>query len=237
MTIDAGGLITWLPGATAVGDHPVTVRVQDNGGLQATQSYTLSVANVNDAPTAQGDAYSMSQGGTLTVSAPGVLGNDSDIDGDALSASVVSNPGNGTLTLNSNGGFSYTPSAAFTGTVSFSYRAYDGALYSGAVTVQVTVNPNQAPVAVNDAATTRKNVGTTITVLANDYDPDGSVNPATVTITTAPTKGGTVLVNANGTVTYTPKRNFLGTDTFRYRVRDNLNKLSNIATVKVNVVK
>ena len=202
------------------------------------QSYVVQVANVNDAPVAVQDAYSvLVAGGTLTVAAPGVLVNDSDLDGDALTASRVAGPGAGVLTLNTNGGFTYKPNTTFTGTDSFTYRAFDGLLNSNTVTVRITVPPNKAPVAVDNTVTTRKNLAKVITVLANDYDPDGTLNVATVTIVTAPTKGGKVVVNANGTVKFTPKLNFLGTDTFRYRVRDNLGLLSNPATVRVNVVR
>jgi FtsP/CotA-like multicopper oxidase with cupredoxin domain len=237
MGIDAGGLIGWTPGPGDAGDHPVTVRVQDAGGLSGTQSFVVSVASVNVAPTAQGESYSVAQGGSLTVPAPGVLGNDDDADGDALSASLVSGPANGTLNLNANGGFTYTPAGTFTGTVSFQYRAYDGALYSDPVTVQITVAVNQAPVAVYDIVTVKRNVSSVINMLANDYDPDGEIDPTTVIITTGSTRGAGIVVNADGTVTYTPRRNFTGTDTFRYRVRDNLGKLSNVTTVRVSVVR
>ena len=103
--------------------------------------------------------------------------------------------------------------------------------------MSITVNPNQAPIAVNDSANTTRNVATTINVIANDSDPDGTIAANTVTIVTQPNKGGTVVVNANGTVNYTPKLNFKGTDVFSYNVRDNLNKLSNTATVRVNVTR
>ena len=90
---------------------------------------TIDVCPVNDAPTSADDAFSLDEGTTLTVdAAAGVLANDSDIDGDTLSASVVSGPANGTLTLNADGSFSYTPNASFSGTDSFIYQASDGSL-------------------------------------------------------------------------------------------------------------
>ncbi len=66
-----------------------------------------------------------------------------------------------------------------------------------------------------------------ISVLANDSDPDGSLNPASVSIVAAPNKGGTVAVNADGTVSYTPKLKFRGKETFKYTVRDQAGALSN----------
>ena len=101
-----------------------------------------------DAPTSADDAYSLDQRTTLTVDAVGgVLANDSDVDGDPLSASVVSGPANGSLALNADGSFSYTPNASFSGTDSFVYAAGDGSATSQS-TVTLTVNPvAQAPIA------------------------------------------------------------------------------------------
>lgn len=235
MAIDpAAGLITWTPAGTQAGVHPVTVRVQDASGLSATQSYAITVANVNEAPVAANNSYSVSAGGTLTVTSPGVLANDSDPDGDPLTAVLVSATNGGTLTLNANGSFSYTPNPG-TAADSFSYQASDGALASAAATVSITVVSNQAPVAANDSASTRRNTAATIYVTANDKDPDGSINLATVSIVTAPNKGGTAVPQANGTVRYAPKLNFRGTEVFYYTVKDNLGKVSNTARVTVSV--
>jgi hypothetical protein len=87
------------------------------------------------------DSYSMTQGTTLNVAAPGVLGNDTDADGDPLTAAKLSDPANGTLAFNANGSFGYTPNAAFTGSVTFTYRANDGTADSNTATVTITVNP------------------------------------------------------------------------------------------------
>jgi len=200
------------------------------------------VANLNEAPAASGNAYSMVAGATLSVAAPGVLGNDSDTDGDALTAVLVSGTASGSLVFNGNGSFSYTPNAGFAGTDNFSYRASDGALQSNSATVLITVNPvvNKRPVARNDSATAAMRRITSytpkrISVLANDSDPDGSLDPTSVSITSAPNKGGTVTVNTDGTVSYTPKLKYRGKENFRYTVRDQAGALSNAATVTVTV--
>src|SRR2546427_13175570 len=97
----------------------------------------------------------MNEDTTLMVSAPGVLGNDSDSDGDLLSAVLVSGPSHGTLILNADGSFRYSPAANYNGPDSFTYQASDGATNSGVVTVTLTVNPvNDAPVAADDTYTT-----------------------------------------------------------------------------------
>lgn len=243
MTVDAvSGVLEWMPGSDQAGSHGVIVRVTDTSEQAATQSFSVSVAAPNQAPVASGDGYDVASGATLTIAAPGVLGNDSDAEGDPLAAVLASGPSSGSLTLNGDGSFSYTPDAGFAGTDSFAYRAFDGALYSNSATVSisVTASVNAPPVAVDDSASApaRKTTSYTpvvIPVLANDTDPDGSLDPAGVSITAAPNKGGTVTVNANGTVSYTPKLKFRGKETFKYTVRDQAGALSNAATVTVNV--
>src|SRR5204863_423622 len=84
--------------------------------------------------------------------APGVLGNDSDIEGDPLTAIVVAAPSNGTLTLNADGSFTYTPNANFNGVDFFTYKANDGSANSNVATVTITVNAvDDVPVANDDA--------------------------------------------------------------------------------------
>ncbi len=85
-----------------------------------------SAASCNTAPVATNDSYSTNEDTALNVSAPGVLGNDTDADSDPLTALLVSGPAHGTLTLNPNGSFIYTPAANYSGADSFSYKANDG---------------------------------------------------------------------------------------------------------------
>ncbi len=240
MVIDPiSGLITWTPTISQAGaSFSVSVRVTDAINLFTKQSFSVAVARINHPPVATNDNYSVVQGSILSVAAPGILTNDTDVDGNPLVAVLVGLPIHGVVTLNSNGSLSYTPNAGFSGTDSFTYQASDGALLSNVATVTVTVTPlvaNIAPVANNDIASMRRNTMVVINVLANDKDPDGSLNPASVAIVSAPSKGGTVVVNVNGTITFTPKANFFGTETFTYRVADNLGALSNTATVLVRV--
>ena len=99
---------------------------QDGTADSSPATVTLTVTSSNTAPVAAGDSYATDQDTPLTVPAPGVLGNDTDGDGDALTAALVSGPVNGTLSLNPDGGFTYTPAAGFSGSDSFSYVAQDG---------------------------------------------------------------------------------------------------------------
>jgi formylglycine-generating enzyme required for sulfatase activity len=93
----------------------------------------------NAVPVAVADAYSVNQGVVLSVGAPGVLGNDSDADGDVLTAVLVTAPAHGTLNLSANGAFSYTPASGYVGPDSFTYRANDGTASSASATVTLTV--------------------------------------------------------------------------------------------------
>ena len=146
------------------------------------------------------DAYGIDEDTVLTVAAPGVLGNDTDVDGDALTAALVSGPANGLLTLNTDGSFSFTPNADFNGSDSFSYMAQDPSLaQSNPATVTLTVNAvNDAPVANSDSATTAEDTAVVIPVLANDVDMDEDA--LTVTNLTQPANG-TATLNADNTVT------------------------------------
>ena len=170
------------------------------------------------APVGNGDSYRTNEDTTLDVSAPGVLSNDSDAEGNPLTASVVRGPAHGTLTLRADGSFRYVPAANFFGADSFTYAASDGFLSSDDVTVSIEVSAvNDAPTTLPDALTVAKNDGaTTIDVLANDTDVDGDA----LTVI-AFTQGGHGRVQAQlGGLRYTPDRGFRGTDTFRYTVSD-----------------
>ena len=94
-------------------------------------------------PIVEDDAYAVEIDGSLNVVAPGVLDNDTDPNGDPITADLVADVSNGTLALNADGSFTYTPTAAWAGTDSFTYRAYDGTEYSDPATVTVEVVPLQ----------------------------------------------------------------------------------------------
>ncbi|NLE37509.1 MAG: tandem-95 repeat protein, partial [Pirellulaceae bacterium] len=191
----------------------------------------------NVAPVAVANSYSTTQGTTLTVNAAsGVLANDTDADGDTLSAILVTGPASGTLSLAANGSFTYVPTASFTGTVSFTYRAQDGVFSSNIATVTITVQATAAaPTAVNNAYSVNEDntltVATSTGVLANDTDPNGDSLSA---VLVAGASHGTVSLAANGSFTYTPSANYHGTDTFTYRATDG-SLTSNTATVTITV--
>src|SRR5204862_411039 len=163
-------------------------------------------------------SYSTNEDTPLTITAPGVLGNDSDVDSPTLTSVLVSNVSNGTLALNADGSFSYTPHANFNGTDSFTYKANDGTADSNTVTVTITVNAvNDAPVAVADSYSTNEDTPLNVAapgVLGNDTDLD---SPTLTAVVVAGPANGTLALAANGSFTYTPGSNFNGTDSFSYK--------------------
>jgi hypothetical protein len=168
-----GSTVTYVPDAGFVGTDSFDYTVDDGFGGSATATVTVEVTN--EAPVAVNDVYSTPFETPLTVPAPGVLGNDSDLDGDALTAVQQSAPTNGTATLNADGSFTYTPSLGFTGTDSFVYRASDGIVASADATVTINVGavPNRCPVVTNPGAQTNAETDTvSVQVAASDLDGD-----------------------------------------------------------------
>jgi len=172
-----------------------------------------------------------------------VLSNDSDPDGYLVpsTVTVTVNPSHGTTTINSTtGAITYTPNNNFTGTDVFTYQVCDNEGLCDTAVVTIIVNKtenNKPPVAKNETVHTLQDEPVDIDILANDSDPDGTIDPTTVIITTNPSNG-TVSVNpTTGEVTYTPIPGFSGQDKFYYTVKDNLGLISNIAEVKIYVDK
>jgi VCBS repeat-containing protein len=221
--------LTYTPAANYNGADSFTYKANDGSLDSNTATVTITVGAVNDAPTAADDAYATDEDATLTVAAPGVLGNDSDPEGDALTAVLVTAPAHGTLTLNADGSFEYTPAANYNGADSFTYQASDGALDSNTATVTITVNPvNDAPVAQDLSATTDEDTAVGVTLTATDIDGD----PLTYTVVSGPTHG--VLSGTAPNLTYTPDANWNGTDSFTYKANDG-SLDSNTATVTITV--
>jgi len=128
-------------------DYTFYVRCADSAGNQNTNDFLISfsVASPGATPLAVDDAYSVNQDTTLAVEAPGVLDNDSDGDGDLLTAILVDGVGNGVLALNADGSFSYTPAFGYIGNDGFTYVAHDGLDDSNIATVTITVNASGPP--------------------------------------------------------------------------------------------
>jgi large repetitive protein len=235
LTPGPGNSFTYTPNPNFCGTDSFTYTATDSGGLSDTATVTINVACINDAPVANPDSYPTNENQPLTIPAPGVLGNDTDVDGDPLT--VVSNtpPTRGTVTVNQDGSLTYNPAACSAGeesyTASFNYTASDGQVTDD-TTVTITVACiNGAPEANDDPVTTNEDTPVVINVLANDTDPDG--DPLTVTIGSGP-NNGTLTPGPGNSFTYTPNPNYCGTDSFTYTVTDP-GGLSDTATVIINV--
>lgn len=237
LTLSAAGAFTYTPTSGFVGTDQFTYRVVAGGQTSASTRVVIYVERRNEAPVAANDAYSVPADETLEVPAPGVLTNDSDRDGDALQAVLEVPPTQGDVRLQPDGSLSYVPFGE-PGVDQFRYSATDGAATSAEATVSVTIQSptNTAPVANDDTVKMKRNTSLDINVAANDTDANGFIEPTTVTLVNLPSNG-TAGVNADGSITYTPARSWRGTDVFTYLVYDNGGAASNVATVRVNVVR
>ena len=147
-----------------------------------------------------------------------VLANDTDPNSDPRTVTGVTDPPHGTASVNGNGTVHYVPDANYAGADGFDYTIADGQGGTDTGHVSVTVTAvNDAPVAANDSATTAAGTPVTISVLANDSDVEGS---ALGVGTASDPPHGTVVANANGTITYTPDAGYSGSDAFGYTASD-----------------
>jgi hypothetical protein len=145
---DGAGNFGFTPAPNANGHTLFTWYAKDdggtaNGGINTDpQHYSgyIAITPVDDAPVAKADSYVAKPGVSTTIPAPGVLANDKDVDGPALSAHLASLPAHGTLDLLASGSFTYHPDPTFSGTDSFTYTASDGTLSSAPTKVTLTVS-------------------------------------------------------------------------------------------------
>jgi hypothetical protein len=165
--------------------------------------------DVNDLPNAVNDSAGVNEDSFVDIA---VRGNDTDADGHSLTITAVSNPPNGSATINANGTIRYTPDPNFNGVDSFTYTISDGFGGSDTASVTVTVNPvDDLPTAAADSVSVNGPTPTALSILANDPDIDGgaktvmsiagSAVTAGQTVTLA--SGATARLNADGTITYT----------------------------------
>ena len=221
---DETGAISWTP-ANGVESASVTVEVSD-GELSDSQTFTVSVSAVNDAPAIdQGDSTALTTdedaSQTLALTA-------TDIDGDSLSWSVTSGAANGEASVDSAGLVTYVPAADFNGSDTFTVQVSDSEL-TDSILINVSVSPvNDAPVvAEGDAVsiTTAEDTQKSLTLNATDVDGD-SLSWSIA----APAASGSAAVSA-GVVSYTPAAGYNGSDSFTVAVTDG----TDTVTVQVNV--
>ena len=184
-------------------------------------------------PVAGDDALSASLDQNLVIDVNAdLLVNDSDPQGDPLTITGNTQPANGTLVDNGDGTWTYQPNTGFIGQDTFTYDISDGT-QSATATVTITVSDptNDAPTAVNDTVNGTEDQPLVISAIGNDTDPNG--DPLTVVSTSQPSSG-TVQVNPDQTITYTPNQDSNGADSFTYTITDGRGGFSQ-ATVDVNI--
>ncbi|WP_367066640.1 tandem-95 repeat protein [Oryzisolibacter sp. LB2S] len=211
LEIAAGGTMTFVPAPNYNGPVHFDYEVADADGDTASASVDITVTPVNDAPTVPD--YSATTPEDTTISGT-VVG--SDVDGDSLTYTAGTPPSHGTVVVNPDGTYTYTPNADWNGTDSFTVIVDDGQGGTTTSTVTIEVTPvNDAPTVPNYSATTPEDTPISGTVVGSDVDGD------TLTYTAGtPPSHGTVVVNPDGTYTYTPDVNYHGPDSFTVIVDD-----------------
>ncbi len=231
------GSFFYQPNLEFSGNDAFTYQVSEGLILGNVATVTITVVPPNEPPVAAADSYAVNEGQTLNIGAPGVLANDTDVNANPLTAVLIGGVGNGTLALQPDGSFSFTPPTGFSGATSFTYQADDGTARSDSTTVTITVNEvNEAPTAQPDSYTTAEDTGLSVGgngVLGNDTDPDGDALTAELVRNVS---NGTLQFDAsgNGSFAYAPPQDFNGTTSFTYRARDAAAQ-SAVVTVTIEV--
>ncbi|WP_454720315.1 MULTISPECIES: tandem-95 repeat protein [Cupriavidus] len=227
VSLNPDGTIRFVPDQDFFGDATFVYEVADGAGGMSVASATIHVAPVNDAPIANDNIVDGRKGVAVTMTAAVLLADDFDIDnphGD-LRIIGVSNAEHGTVRLNADGSVTFLPDPGYGGFPGargeFTYTISDGA--GGLATATTTVNLekiNTTPVAVDDGFSGYENTPFIIHAaqfLANDSDPDGD---ALVVTQVANARHGTVEIQADGQIRFTPATDFHGQASFQYLVSD-----------------
>ncbi len=202
-------------------------------GSVCSSPVTVTVTVINDGPTAVDDSFSAYVNSSLAQAAPGVLANDTDPNGDSLTASLLTDVSHGTLTLHADGSFDYTPATDYLGPDSFTYRACDPNSACSDATVSINVVEPAVPVASDDYAFAVPGTPIAIQVLLNDVAGSGSLDLSSLQVTGAASHGSTV-VNGDGTITYSTAGG-VASDSFDYRICNTLSPTCATATVYVTI--
>src|SRR5207237_1438533 len=202
----------------------LTFTAKDATLVSTAATVTITVTPVNDPPVANAQSVTTAE----DTAAPIVL-TGSDVDGDALTFTIATQPAHGTLTGTAPN-VTYTPVANYNGPDSFTYKANDGALNSNIATVAIAVAAvNDPPVANAQSVTTNQDTAKAISLTATDVDGD----PLTYAVVAAPTHG--TLSGTAPNLTYTPAAGYFGPDSFTFKANDGTVD-SAAATVSLTVV-
>ena len=220
LNMGADGTFTYIPTPGYYGTDSFIYQITDLQGNTAQAGGTFTITRSNEVPIAITDDYALTEDSLFSAdTANGLLGNDSDVDLDPITvdSTPAQAPINGQLTLETDGSFVYIPNANFAGSDSFSYLVSDdrGGVSTGTVTLTI-INVNDIPIANDDTVQTILNTPITINVLSNDSD----IENQALTVTNAIVTAGTVAINVDNTLTYTPTTGFLGKAEIDYAITD-----------------
>ncbi|WP_405252247.1 Ig-like domain-containing protein [Dokdonia sp. Asnod3-C12] len=221
LVMNPDGTYEYTPNTDFVGEDTFTYTICDNGNPAACDTATVTIQVIPDfanITVANDDAYL----GTIDTDVLGsVLDNDTDPEGDAQTASLATDPSNGSVILNADGTFTYTPDSGYTGPDEFTYTVTDAQGAKDTATVSLVIAPvSNTTTAIDDINNTYVNTAVTGNVLTNDDDAEGDIQ--TVSSNTDPSNG-VLVMNPDGTYEYTPNTDFVGEDTFTYTVCDDGN--------------
>lgn len=247
------GVVKFTPTLNFTGIAAINYTVLDKAGAASNEAtINITVQDVNSLPVAVNDNAATSQNMPVSFN---VAINDTDADGvvdpskidlNTTTAGIqnTATTAQGGFAVNSLGLVTFTPIRTFTGSATLKYTIRDNVGgVSNEATITVAVQPTNAPIANDDQAITSVNKAVDLNLLANDKDPDGSLDAASVDLnpTTAGIQKtfsnaqGSFTVNNTGIVTYTPKKDFFGPASAKYTVADDNGVSSNAANVIVTV--
>ncbi len=226
VTVSADGKYTYTPNANYVGTDNFTINISDGQG-SVTVTVSITVTTVNDVPTGTGDRKTTQEDTPVSGAVSGA-----DADGDALTFSRASEPANGSVSVNTDGSYTYTPKADYVGTDKFTVTVSDGKGGTATVDVEITVTPvNDAPTGTGDNKTTPEDTPVDGAVSGADVDGDA----LTFTKASEPVNGS-VTVATDGKYTYTPNANYVGTDNFTIHISDGQNSITVTVSITVTPV-
>ncbi|WP_158642648.1 Ig-like domain-containing protein, partial [Chitinophaga japonensis] len=225
VVVNPDGTYTYTPNANYHGPDNFTIEISDGNGGTITVTVNITVTTVNDAPTGAGDTQTTPEDIPISGAVSG-----SDVDGDVLTFTKSADPANGTVVVNPDGTYTYTPNADYHGPDNFTIEISDGNGGTTTVTINITVTPvNDAPTGTGDTQTTNEDTPVSGSVSGSDVDGD-----ALTFIKSTDPINGTAVVNADGTYTYIPNANYHGPDSFTIEISDGQGGTTSV-TVMVTV--
>ena len=228
VVVEGDGTVTYTPDADFVGTDTFTYEACDATSC-TTSTVTVEVGGDNSAPVAVADDVTVVEDEAVTFDP---LRNDSDPDGDELTLTAITTPENGVVAIEDDGALTYVPDPDFSGSDSFVYTVCDDDGACDAATVSITVTPDggDAPIAIDDVAQTRPDTTVDVAVLDNDVDPDG--DPLTLSAITVAPESGTATIEGDQ-IRFVPEAGSTGEVSLSYEVCDDTGRC---ATADVRIV-